>query len=297
MKILVVTSLKDEGPYILEWVAYHKAIGFSDVVIFENDSSDHSDGILTRLQDLGWIEYHKNVGFSGSPQRAALKKTLALDSYKNSDWVLCADCDEFVVPKREKNIVDFLNERRHAQGIAINWLNFGSAGIEKWSPEMTIERFKMCSDNTFLENMMTKSFHRPSKIFPSFGLHRPRSSHPIDDFVFVDGTMVDARIQLGEMPDDNSKTTVRNTICSMNHYSVRSIEEYRRKEVRGDGVHDTRIYGGKQKFNRRDTNSIENLDIQRFIPKTREFLSALLQDPVLEGLYRDTCLFHFGRTS
>lgn len=44
----VVTSMKDEGPYLLEWVAYHRAIGFTDIVVAANDCSDGTGSVAQR---------------------------------------------------------------------------------------------------------------------------------------------------------------------------------------------------------------------------------------------------------
>ena len=33
----LVSTVKDEAPYLWEWVAYHRMIGFNDILIFQND--------------------------------------------------------------------------------------------------------------------------------------------------------------------------------------------------------------------------------------------------------------------
>ena len=36
----VVSTMKNEGPYILEWVAHYKALGFDRIVVCTNDCED-----------------------------------------------------------------------------------------------------------------------------------------------------------------------------------------------------------------------------------------------------------------
>ena len=48
---LVLSTMKNEGPFVLEWVAHHRAIGFDGFVIFSNDCTDGTDRILDRLDD------------------------------------------------------------------------------------------------------------------------------------------------------------------------------------------------------------------------------------------------------
>ena len=41
--------MKDEGPFLLEWVAYHRLIGVNDILVFTNDCSDGTDQMLERI--------------------------------------------------------------------------------------------------------------------------------------------------------------------------------------------------------------------------------------------------------
>lgn len=38
MSFTLFSAMKNEAPFLLEWVAYHKAIGFDRIVIYSNDS-------------------------------------------------------------------------------------------------------------------------------------------------------------------------------------------------------------------------------------------------------------------
>ncbi|WP_322787480.1 glycosyltransferase family 2 protein [Aliiroseovarius crassostreae] len=49
--------MKNEAPYILEWVAYHRAMGIDKFLIYTNDCSDGTSEILDRLQDLGILQH------------------------------------------------------------------------------------------------------------------------------------------------------------------------------------------------------------------------------------------------
>ena len=49
MKFTLVTTVRNEGPYLWEWVAYHRMIGFHDIIVFQNDSNDGTDQILRLL--------------------------------------------------------------------------------------------------------------------------------------------------------------------------------------------------------------------------------------------------------
>jgi hypothetical protein len=72
-QVTAVSMMKDEGPYVMEWVAHHLAIGFSDLVVYTNDCSDGTDTMLIRLEELGLVHHRRNLIPEGlRPQPSAL---------------------------------------------------------------------------------------------------------------------------------------------------------------------------------------------------------------------------------
>ncbi|MEM8752397.1 MAG: glycosyltransferase family 2 protein, partial [Pseudomonadota bacterium] len=57
---LIITSMKNEGPHIVEWVAYHRVIGFTDFLVYTNDCEDGTDAMLDRLQAMGVLAHERN---------------------------------------------------------------------------------------------------------------------------------------------------------------------------------------------------------------------------------------------
>ena len=45
---VIVGCMKNEGPYIVEWVAYHRAIGIDNFLIYTNGCDDGTSEILDR---------------------------------------------------------------------------------------------------------------------------------------------------------------------------------------------------------------------------------------------------------
>jgi hypothetical protein len=61
MRCLLITTVKDEGPSILEWIAHHKRIGFDDINVYQNDSTDMMLRTLATLDQMGVIRYFDNT--------------------------------------------------------------------------------------------------------------------------------------------------------------------------------------------------------------------------------------------
>ena len=57
---VIVTTMKNEGPFILEWIAYHQAIGVQDFLVYTNDCSDGTDDMFDLLQAKGVLQHRQN---------------------------------------------------------------------------------------------------------------------------------------------------------------------------------------------------------------------------------------------
>ncbi|NHX28195.1 glycosyltransferase family 2 protein, partial [Escherichia coli] len=83
---IIVSTMKNEGPYILEWIAYHRAIGFDDFVLFSNDCTDGTNLILNRLDQMGIVQHFDNpLGPRMDPQRAAYSRAGKMAPVRDAD--------------------------------------------------------------------------------------------------------------------------------------------------------------------------------------------------------------------
>ena len=88
-RITAVSMMKDEGPFVLEWIAHHLAVGFTDIVVYTNDCSDGTDTMLMRLEDLG-LAYHRvnRIPEGLRPQPSAINYAQDEELVGDSDWVM-----------------------------------------------------------------------------------------------------------------------------------------------------------------------------------------------------------------
>jgi hypothetical protein len=89
--------MRNEGPFIVEWLAWYRMLGFTDVVVVTNDCTDRSPDLLDALQEAGWLFHiRRNVppglGITRRKLAAARKHAAVLQA----DWVLVCDVDEFL---------------------------------------------------------------------------------------------------------------------------------------------------------------------------------------------------------
>ena len=90
MKITAVVTQKNEGGFLLEWIAYHKITGFTDIVSFSNDREDGGDEMLDHLSKAGEIILLRNDGpyDDRGIQFVALKLADRQKAVKEADWIM-----------------------------------------------------------------------------------------------------------------------------------------------------------------------------------------------------------------
>ena len=49
--------MRNEGPFIVEWVTWYRMLGFTDIVVVSNDCTDRSPELLDALARAGWLHH------------------------------------------------------------------------------------------------------------------------------------------------------------------------------------------------------------------------------------------------
>lgn len=238
---IIVSTMKNEGPYILEWIAYHRMIGFDDFVLFSNDCTDGTNLILNRLDQMGVIHHFDNpLGPRMDPQRAAYSRAGKMDIVRDADWVMIVDADEFVNVRLGDGHIDRLIEACDgADAISLNWRFFGSGGQAHFDTDPVTRRFTRGSSHEAPENGLVwgfKTMFRP-RVFDYFGVHRPkffkdRELTP-EMAKWVNGAGRDLGDAFHKKGWRSSADQVAYDFGQINHYAVKSREEFLLKRLRG----------------------------------------------------------------
>ena len=228
-----MATARNEGPYFIEWLAYHKSIGVEEFVIYSNNNTDHSDELLGALADAGEITWVNNVTADG--RRAQMQAYGhgfgILPDLLDSRWTLVIDLDEFFVFDRERfgSIVDFISwhEARPVDVITLSWLIFTSAGLQKWEDRPVIERF---TTRTQAPDVHNKSMTRSRKAIQSRP-HNPMLD-PLDLNIIrnASGDLFPSNVVFAAKSEHPEATT-----AWVNHYLLRSVEEFIFKYARNRG--------------------------------------------------------------
>lgn len=299
MKLLAVTSMRNEGPHCLEWIAHHLAVGVDHFLIYSNDCDDGTDLLLDALQTAGLVTHiRQSLQGKRTVQWQALKHASAHPLVTGADWVLVTDCDEFINLRAPLSTLQDLIKKLPANtdAVAMPWRLFGNDGQIEMSDALTITRFTHAApvDVQLPLAHFFKSMFRPAA-FRQIGVHRPkRGKDHLPNWVDGGGQPLpedfakkDARINMFGIQ-------TRSDLVQLNHYSVRSAESFMTKRARGLPNHVDREIGLGY-WIERNFNTIKDSSIQHMVAGTKARLEGLLQIKTVSNLHKKACQIHKSR--
>lgn len=252
----IVCIAKNEGQYLKEWIEYHKLIGVERFYFYDNGSTDNTKEILDPyIKDRAVV--YKYIEGRGLQDKVYADAAFRYSS--QTKWLAVIDLDEFIVPKEQDDLREFLGQYESYPGLSINWVCFDSSGHEKKPTAhgglVTANYTRVRKDYNHLMNREIKTIHDAASItlishhfafYTNFGL-------AVDEnFKWVDW---------GPYSKEHTSSKIQ-----VNHYMTKSREEFLSKVNRG------RAFSyGKHDFSRYEINfsgeTTEDLAIQRFLPK------------------------------
>lgn len=240
--LAVCAIAKNEGPYFQEWIEWHRKQGVEKFYIYDNESTDCTKEVLAPYIESGVVEYTYFPGY----RRQLAAYDDCLDKHRlAARWIAFIDLDEFIVPIQDKTIPVFLSRFEEFPAVEINWLIYGSGGAKTKSPGTMMERFKCHSLPNHLLNRHVKSIVNPRRVFTMIGCHEAAriSGYAADSH----GNLIKRHFREREPQQD---------VIRINHYAVRSYEEFLEKQARGRASGTQKTLRSEY-FNKYDLNDIE----------------------------------------
>ncbi len=290
-----MTAMRNEGPFVLDWVAHHRAIGVTDFLVYSNDCDDGTDRLLDTMSPAG-VHHVRHSVAKGSVQWQALKAAKDHPVYGSVDWAASLDCDEFINLRDHADLPALVADWPAADAIAMNWRFFGHSGHLQFEDVPTTDRFTQAAPLDLLfpaaSRFCKTLYQTDAKAFARPGIHRPKQ-RPGKTAHWVDGcgrslpedwAVSDDRIVLA--PEDPKAWAVR-----INHYSLRSAEDFMVKRARGLPNRKSKPVDATY-WAERNFNSVADTSIQRFAPAVAAERSALLELPGLAEAHEASVAAH-----
>lgn len=236
---LIVTTMRNEGPAILEWLAYHRLIGFTDFLVFSNDCDDGTDAILDRLATKGLLTHLPNPPKGKKTvQWQALSRASDHQMVKDAEWIMVADVDEFLCIHTGAGMLDdLLAARRDASGFCLSWRTFGSDGRVTYSDDLVMSQFTRTTPPQMLwpwRPVQFKTLFRGGPGVKQLGVHLPKlKGGPGAITGWVDDNGLPMPGFTGNYAAVTPMNRPRYGLAQLNHYPLGSAEGFLVKADRG----------------------------------------------------------------
>jgi hypothetical protein len=270
----ICAIVRNEAPYIGEWLEFHRLVGVERFYLFDDGSFDRTWDVI-RKHDRGDIVFqafkfdHPFI----CPEKVEFRATHQINAYNRfiverrdeTQWCAFIDVDEYLYHATHDDIREPLFEEAGSRGAAalfVNWRIFGSNGHATKPLGLTIEGY---TQRAALG--MPDPTGRHGKIIArmdALDYFGPYGSH---NAVFLHGEAINER---GEAVPGSSCKSPTADRWRLNHYYHRSRDEAR---ARCQAADNNTIPGYRKtpgRMRKHDLNDIEDRDILRFLPRLQE---------------------------
>ena len=259
---------KNEGPYIKEWIEYHKIVGVERFYFYDNESNDNTKEVLEPYIKDGTVVY-KYV--RGKAMQAKANKDAIYHSRLETFWLALIDLDEYIVPTEQDTVSDVLKRFERYPGLVVKWVSFDCNGHDSRPTAngglITANYTRVPKDYNCVFNAHFKSIVRPGAVIDIRGAHHALyggNRHAVNEN-FIE-------IPTGKETDPTGSVNK----IRLNHYFSKSKEEYLQKMQRGYMVpHPNQQYkidNPKVDFKIETT---QDFVIQRYLPRLKEAMGVI----------------------
>lgn len=227
-KVAVVAMVRDEKPFLDEWLVYHRFLGVDHFFVYDDEPDLSMAEFLKphcqHVTVVPWFERHRHLPGRNKQTKAY---THALSNGLGSfEWVAYIDVDEFLLFKRHSSIQEFLSSLdRSVSSVSLNWMLFGHNGFHDDPAGLVTSAL---TRRMFLPACQCKSISRCGDIA------RVESAHRV---VLRRGRRVGATG--GEFLERQVAPGTVDVAC-VNHYQCRSFARWMSRFDRGVAADDPR---------------------------------------------------------
>ncbi|WBU65421.1 glycosyltransferase family 2 protein [Paracoccus aerodenitrificans] len=243
MRHILLSSVKDEGPFLLEFVAHHRVLGFDAHHFASNDCSDGSDLLLDALAAHGVVTHTRSKPKPGEvPQHKGYRRIRRAYDIQSADWIMVLDADEFLMIDRgDRRVADLTAlAGPEIDLITLNPMNFGTGDSPDWQPGRVASQFTRRLPVRNRANGPVKSLSRGHDLWQGMHNHHPVKFSADRDICYMRGNAETGIVPNDGMPWNHLRffkpDRMTHDIAWYNHYPIKSIDSYMLRRARGRGA-------------------------------------------------------------
>ncbi len=293
--LLTFTVMKNEGPFIVEWVAWQRLMGVDRIVVLTNDCDDGTDLILDEMERLGLLTHLPNPmviappssSLRRSPHMTALAYGRQMRAWRDADYVFLTDVDEFPCLRGgDTSLKELLRRLDWPDVLTMAETTFGTGGVVAYHDRPVTAQFTKGANMTPGKWKSRRGFKSISRVDPRLNIRNHRPLAPEDvagDLRWLDGAGRDFPVEMRHVHHKGGDARGMFDLVTINHYALRSLESFLVKHARGDAVVAGRV--DRTYFKRRDQVASENTEMLVHQPRLGEEIATLRRHTRLDDLH------------
>ena len=292
---ILFSAQKNEGPFILEWVAYHKIVGFTDIVIVSNDCDDGSGDLLDAMDAAGEVTHIRQTVPSGTaPQKNAQAVARAAGLFDPGDWVMWLDLDEYLFAHTPYHRVDeVIAENAGVDAISFAWRFLGDSGLASWPGRQISRAFHKAERRRRDRKPQVKTLFRNTGAIERFDIHRPVLKPGTEPetyrWISSTGRPVDPLFFDTSRKRPFNRITLSQGYYRLGmvlHFAVRTRDVYALRADRGDGYYaegKAPFERDAELFRKRNKNHVEERSFHALEAPTFAEMERLMSNPSIRA--------------
>ena len=255
-ELSIAAIMKNEGPYLKEWLDFHILVGVEKFYLYDNGSTDNTTEILKPYIERGIVDY---TYFPGRAQQSPAYYDVIGKHADDTRWMALIDLDEFLVPVKHKTLPEFLRTLPRFSQLIVSWVDYGSNGHMEKPDGLVIENYtKHARDNWGVKSIIN-----------------PRLITYLDNphYNYVAGPTIDENgRKLAKVNQEKNPTTINKIRC--NHYITKSHAEYIARCNLGDAGSGEKVktFGRdvETNFRRFDKSEVYDPIMKKYVTKLKK---------------------------
>jgi Glycosyltransferase family 92 len=211
--LAVCSMFLDEASHLPEWLEFHLLNGVERFFLYDHESTDSSRAVLAPYVEEGTVVVHD---WPVQPGQVEAFEDCAVRHRDDARWIAFIDVDEFLFSPTGQPLPEVLRAFERWPGVLVNRPTFGSSGHVTPPAGVVIESYLLRSDMT-RRNRAGKTIADPTRLARCGGGHH---------WTYTEGLAVDERMRPAPLARGLSVTF---SLLRLNHYAIRSREEFARK--------------------------------------------------------------------
>ncbi|BCJ91164.1 hypothetical protein IZ6_18990 [Terrihabitans soli] len=148
--VAIAATVRNEGSYITEWLAYHRAVGIRHFIIYDDGSTDETVSEIKRTLPadsftiIPWSLRTVDVSSYQILNSQAIAFSHAILNFgRHYRWMAFIDADEFLLPKSGKTVEEALLRVNGFPNVSLPWHMFGTSNHDRRPPGPILENYTM----------------------------------------------------------------------------------------------------------------------------------------------------------